>query len=509
MQTQLLSSEPNSTASETSRPTQWWAKISALIALFNLVLVLFNITYIPLRDFYLRQLPGVVALYDPVKGIEPHPVTVKYLDTVDQLSAQLPQTGQPEAQTQQLLEDLRNQSATIIDENPFLVPAKVGTFAQIKRRMADHVGTNSAKEAFQKFWSPEYLSQAGSQAQLGFFNNQIRPLMEANYFRQVDRYGRFIDNFWRIDLLFIAFFGTEYLIRTYLLSRRFPRLSWGDCMVRRWYDIFLFLPFFRPLRAFPVLLRLHQSGVVSFERAIVQVTYEPMASLANQVTNFVIVRIITQTQNAIKNGDAAGFLLNTQPYITVNNIDEVEAISDRLLHLTVNRVLPKVQPGLEDLMHHSLENSFKQSDFYQGLKRIPALGLLPSEVIDQLANYLAGAAVDVVSSSYSDTKGRQILDKLTHDFKEALRQELQDKETLSELQSLLTDWLEELKLNYVVRSTKNEAEETLAEMEILSQVAERSEESPEFAGENSAVATVDRTLSATERDVTGQREENN
>ncbi|MBD2041522.1 hypothetical protein [Microcoleus sp. FACHB-672] len=507
MQTQLLTSELDGTASETSRPIPWWAKLSALIALFNLALVLFNISYIPLRDFYLRQLPGVVTLYDPVKGIEPHPVTVKYLNTVDQLSTQLSQPSQPEAQTQQLLEDLRNQSATIIDENPFLVPAKVGTFAQIKRRMAEHLGTTSAKGAFQRFWSSEYLSQADSQAQLGFFNNQIRPLMEANYFRQVDSYGRFIDNFWRIDLVFIAFFAAEYLIRTFLLSRRFPRLSWGDCMVRRWYDVFLFLPLFRPLRAMPVLVRLHQSGVINFDRAIVQITYEPMANLANQVTNFVIVRIITQTQNAIKNGDAAGFLLNTQPYITVNNIDEVEAISDRLLHLTVNRVLPKVQPGLENLMRHSIENSFKQSDFYQGLKRIPALGMLPAEVIDQLANYLAGATVDVVSSSYSDTKGRQILDKLTTDFKEALRQELKDKETLSELQSLLNDWLEELKLNYVVRSTKNEAEETLAEMEILSQVADRSGESAEAVGENPAVAAADRMLGDTEREVTGQRQE--
>src|SRR4028118_1238796 len=104
MQSQLLTSELDGTASETSRPIQWWAKLSALIALFNLALVLFNITYVPLRDFYLRQLPGVVALYDPVKGIEPHPVTVKYLNTVDQLSAQLPQAGLPEAQTQQLLE---------------------------------------------------------------------------------------------------------------------------------------------------------------------------------------------------------------------------------------------------------------------------------------------------------------------------------------------------------------------------------------------------------------------
>ena len=63
----------------------WWQKIIALIAVINLCLVLFNLSYLPFRDIYLRYTPVLIRIYDPVKGIEPHPDTETYLDTVGQL----------------------------------------------------------------------------------------------------------------------------------------------------------------------------------------------------------------------------------------------------------------------------------------------------------------------------------------------------------------------------------------------------------------------------------------
>lgn len=70
---------------EASRAVPWWSKLIAIAAVINFALVLFNLSYIPLRDFYLRQLPGLVTVVDPLKGIEPHPFTQRYLRTVDDL----------------------------------------------------------------------------------------------------------------------------------------------------------------------------------------------------------------------------------------------------------------------------------------------------------------------------------------------------------------------------------------------------------------------------------------
>ena len=68
--------------------SSWWSNLIAVIAVINLVLVLFDFSYIPLRDIYLKHIP-VITVYDAVKSIAPHPVTQRYLNTVDLLEKHL------------------------------------------------------------------------------------------------------------------------------------------------------------------------------------------------------------------------------------------------------------------------------------------------------------------------------------------------------------------------------------------------------------------------------------
>lgn len=463
-----------STEKNSSRSVPWWAKLIAIATVVNLVLVLFDLSYIPLRDFYLRQLPGVVALIDPLKGIEPHPFTQKYLKTIDEFKLQASQVGLPAPATEQLLADLQRQSAAMIDENPFMAALKFGTFAHIQRQMRQHLGTDSAKEALEQFWSSDFLLSKNWQEEIKFFDRQIRPLIQTNYFRLVDDYGRYVDKFWQLDSFFVCFFAIEFLVRTFFISYRKPRINWFDAMLRRWYDMLFFLPFWRWLRIVPVTVRLHQTGIFKLDRVLSQITREPAAYLSDTVSQFLIVRLIEQTQDSLVKGEIARSLLYPKPYKTVNNINEVEFVTDRLLKLTIYKVLPQIQPNLEALVHYSLEGAFKQTDFYQSLRSIPGLGNLPGDFIEQLANNLAHAVVEVLASSYSDEQGRKIFDRLTADFSAALRLELQDEETLQQLQSVLSDLLEEVKLNYVIKSKESDPEVTMEEVEQLLQSVEQS-----------------------------------
>ncbi len=463
----------NRTASKPSRQVSWWTKLIAIVAVVNLVLVLFNLSYIPWRDLYLRHIPSIVAFYDPFKGIEPHRVTQKYLNTVDELEQQLHQVEPQAPEAERLLEDLRNQSVTMINENPFMVASKVGTFAKIKKRIRQHIGTESAKEAFKTFWSSEYLVSNGVDKELSFFDHQIRPLIQVNYFRDLDDTGHFVDKFWRIDIFFTAFFSIDFLIRTFLMSAQSPEINWLGAMVRRWYDVLLLLPFWRWLRVIPVTLRLHQANLVNLEGVLADITYEPVAYLADKVSKFVMVRFINHTQYAIEQGNVARFILKPRKYITINNINEPEVIVDRFMQLIIYKVLPQVQPEMEALLHHSLQAAFKQSNFYKDFQKLPVIGNMPVEATEQLANNLAQAAVSVLKYSYTDTKAREVFDHLTQNFQAALRREIQDDKTLSELQLLLSDWLEELKLNYVQSSMAIDSKAILAEVEQLHQAADR------------------------------------
>ncbi len=61
------------------RPQIYFERLMALTATVNLCLVLFNLSYVPWRDFYWRRLPQITQIYDPIKGIETHRETNNYL----------------------------------------------------------------------------------------------------------------------------------------------------------------------------------------------------------------------------------------------------------------------------------------------------------------------------------------------------------------------------------------------------------------------------------------------
>src|SRR5579883_2989251 len=139
----------------------WFEKMMAIIATVNLGLVLFDLSYIPWRNFYLRRLPQITHLYDSVKGIEPHRETDNYLVTVNTLKHQVSQTGLRSPQVETQLAELRRLSSDLIETNPFAAVGKSGTLEKIKNRMRDHIHQESAKRSFATFWSQAYLSQKG------------------------------------------------------------------------------------------------------------------------------------------------------------------------------------------------------------------------------------------------------------------------------------------------------------------------------------------------------------
>ena len=446
------------------KANNWWQKIIAPIAVINLCLVLFNLSYLPFRDIYLRYTPVLIRIYDPVKGIEPHPDTETYLDTVGQLKQQLSQTGLQSPSTRELLTSLQVQSIDLIAENPFLAANKLGTFAKLKHRMEYYCQTRSARKAFSQFWSEEYLERVQPKVALAFFESKIEPLLKTNYYRAIDENGLYVDNFWRIDFFFVVFFALEYLARTFRVARNRKDLNWWDAMLRYWYDVLMLIPIWRWLRVIPVTVRIHKSGWFDTEKVLAQITHEPAAYISQRASAFLIIQLLTQTQEALEDGTVAKILSSSSSTgIKVGQEDKINLIIDRLIGLTIYQVLPEVQPDLEALLQHSLRGALQESDIYQTLKDIPGIANLPTEVTEQLADYLSQATYDVLVNSYTDTEGKILFEQLSDNFTHTLREQLKNRVTQSEIQKLLSNLLEEWKLNYIKGSKEKNPEEILAE----------------------------------------------
>lgn len=440
----------------------WFERLMALAALINLALVILDLSYIPLRDQYLRFLPQLTTWYgETFKGIEPDRFTAHYLETVDQLEQQVSQTGLTSIAAQEILEDLQQQSTAIITENPFQLANRSGNLERIKNEMRDRMEVDSATDAFNDFWDASHLTQAGFPAEIAFFNSEIRPLVETNFFRRTAVHGGFEDLFWRIDMWFNLLFGLELLARSIYLARRYKNFTWRDAVLWRWYDLLLLIPFsalrlpwLALSRIIPVIIRVNQSNLINLDPIQNSISRFAISQVAVEITEMVVLRIIDQMQSLVRDGSASQALLDPgagRRYIEVGGVNELEVIAQRLAALTVYNVLPQVKPEIDALLKHTITQAFDSTPGYQGFRQLPGIGDLPDQVAQRVVAQLSANLYEVLKSSLENETGSALTRDLIQKLGDTFKVQLQENENVEEIEGLVVDFLEEIKINYVKR----------------------------------------------------------
>lgn len=440
---------------------RWFERIMALIALLNLALVIGDLSYIPLRDLYLRLLPDLTIWYgETFKGVEPHRFTANYLETVEQLEEQVAETGLISPAAQAILTDLQQQSAVMVAENPFQTANRSGNLEQIKNKMRDRIGLESATESLTEFWSYDHLSEAGFSTELTFFKSEVQPLVETNFFRRIAVHGGFVNLFWRIDLWFNLLFGLELLARSIYLDRRYKNFTWRDAILWRWFDILLIIPFsalrlpwLALARLIPVTIRINQSKLINLEPIQSRISRFVISQVAVEITEIVVLRIIDQMQSLVRDGSLSKALLepSSRRYIEVGGVNELEVISQRLAALTVYNVLPQVKPEVDALLKHTVTQAFDRTPGYQGFRQLPGIGNLPDQMAEQVVSQLSDNLYGAVKGTLEDKSGGDITQALLQKLGETFKAQLKENENVEEIEALVVDFLEEFKLNYVKR----------------------------------------------------------
>lgn len=453
--------------------SRWFERLMALIAMVNLGIVVLDLSYVPMRDLYLRFFPQITTWYgETFKGIEPHRFTTHYLETVANLEQQVALTGLTSLQAQEILVDLQQQSAAMVAENPFQLANRSGTLEQIKNQMRDRMGLESATESLVAFWSYDHLSEAGFPQEIAFFHSEVRPRMETNFFRGLAVHGGFVDLFWRIDVWFNSLFALELLARSFYLSRRYKNFTWRDAILWRWYDLLLIIPFsvlrmpwLALSRAIPVVIRINQSNLIDLEPIQHSISRFAISHVAVEITEIVVLRIIDQMQALIRDGSLSQMLLRDsgRRYIDVSGVNDLEVIAQRLGTLTVYSVLPQIKPELDELLKHTVTTAFDQTPGYQGFRQLPGLGNLPDQIAQRVVAQLSSNAYGLLKGSLENKEGVALTQALINKFTETFRQQLQEEENLTELETLLVDFLEEVKLNYVKRLASEDVDRLIEE----------------------------------------------
>jgi len=469
-----------------------WDRAVALWAGINLLWVAFDITYVPLRTFWLQRnltplpqvplviplsvLPDITPLYDPVKGIEPHRETQAWLSSFRQLDQALLQPTTA-AERQAVRQRQLELTVAMINENPFAASGNSGTLEKLKNRLRQRAGLDSAKSSAARLLGDTWIRQQGWSEERRFWQQQILPLVATSYWRSIDENGRPTDHFWRFDLvLFQSVFGLDILLRVLRLRRRFPGLNWRDAVLRRWIDLPLLLPFWRWLRLAPVVERLSSAGLINIEPLRAAVSRVVVSLLALELFEVLALQLVDGTQSLIRSPQWPRWIRSLRSHQSVLPSQDRELVELLRLWgpLLLGQVAPRLAPQLQNLLGHALQ---------QSLRELPGGVVVPTGISRQLAAGMVESLVDLSRATAgrlgrSDERQVELIQGIGDRFWEELAAALEQGSTLERSQILLCALLQQVKFNYLGQVNRAGIDALMDELDELTAPAAAGAASP-------------------------------
>jgi hypothetical protein len=155
---------------------------------------------------------------------------------------------------------------------------------------------------------------------------------------------------------------------------------------------------------------------------------------------------------------------NQNSYIDLNGIDELPVIAQRLGSVIVNQVLPHIKPEIDTLLSHSVTGALAQAPAYQGLRILPGFDQLSQQLSLQISAEVSKNLYLTLQKILSDPSSGALTGKVISSFVHHFREEIQKDNTLKEIQTLTTELIEELKINYVERIATEDTDKLKADM---------------------------------------------
>ena len=421
-------------------PQLVWDFLMVYLAIVNLCLILFDFTYLWLRPFYFEHLPALTRRYDPVKGIEPEPLTTEYLDLAAALSDRMV-AGAPAVEVEGSLAELRRVSVRMVDEDPFersgLERNEIRALKEMQMYLhgepggAALVDGMTSQQGLQYFWSlqprPEMLP-----GRVRFFDEKLMPLLAVNFYRTYDLSGNLTDHFWKIDLPFLLIFAADFFIGWILSVRRGTYATWFLYPMFHWYDLLGIIPLkqfrlFRLFRIASIYIRLHQSEYSKVGDDVVSRTVKYFANIiSEEISDMVSLRILNETQSEIRSG--------THRKIIHSVASTHRDTLSRELANQVREILTseEVREQAKGFLDANLEQAVESAD---ALRLVPLPDVVLRPLVVTVGQVVFNAFADTLAATLSSEEGRATVEAMIGDAVDGLIEEL----TEGELEQIVTE----------------------------------------------------------------------
>jgi hypothetical protein len=391
-------------------PRVLWDLFMIWMALANLSLILFDLTYLFFRPEYVRYVPVVTRIYDPVLGIEPHPLTEELMAAASE-TRQLLELDPDAPGLRNRVDRLRRLTLRTVLENPFDRSGQTRTleaFKALAARELDGPDLNMTTDlsivaAVDEFWP---YDASVLERRLDLFDANLRPLLEINYYREVDTRGRPVDWFWLLDLPFLTLFLAEFTIRWALAVRRKTYPRWFFFPIFHWYDLIGLIPLtqfriFRLFRVASIYMRLRRSEASRVGRDVLSRAVAYVSNIiAEEISDVVALRILSETQDEIRDGTHKRIYERT----ILSRQEELEEVAVKQIRQLVSS--EDVQERVRGLMRMNLETAVERSD---ALRSIPLPSAVLRPLVRGIGEIVLESTLQTAHATLESEEGRQAL----------------------------------------------------------------------------------------------------
>jgi hypothetical protein len=436
-------------------PRLAWDLFMVYLAVINLTLLVFDFTYLWLRPVYFNHLPVVTRIYDPVKGIEPHPLTEAYSTEAAALAEELA-AGRSPTSLETRLHELRRLSAEMVERNPFersgqfrnsvKIVAGMGRFLE-DQGIGPRTAEATALEVFDRFWSlepgPDRLRPRSE-----YFEANIQPLLRINFYRAFDLDGGLVDNYWWIDLPFLLIFAADFFGGWVVSLRRGDYRKWYFYPIFRWYDLLGIVPFkqfriFRLFRIASIYVRLHRSEHTWIGDDIVSRTVRYFANIiSEEISDMVALRILNETQEELAGGSHRKII---REVAEAHREGLAEQLANQLRGVLNNEA---VRAEARRFLSANLEQSVESAE---ALRRLPVPDALLRPVVKATGQVIFDAFADTLAATLASPKGHEAVRSMARDAVDGLVSEITEGELEELVREVSIQVIEHMKQTVAVR----------------------------------------------------------
>ncbi len=423
-----------------------WDLFMVWVALINLSLIAFDLSYLWMRPLYLHYVPVVPRVYDRVLGIEPHPITSQLIAQTDS-AAQLLELDPGSAQLKPQLDDSAALTRDVLAGNVFDRSGQQRSQIIIGRVIGDELELTTSdlfrleilEQACRSFWSgsPDLLRH-----RFALFDQEIRPLLAQNYYREFNIFGRLTNHFWLIDLPFLILFWVEFNTRWVLALRRRTYARWFFFPIFNWYDLLGLIPLqefrvFRLLRGVSMYMRLRRSKLSSVGRDYLsRIVVYFSTIITEEISDRVALKILEDYEEEIRDGTHLRIVESTFG----SRRTEIEAAL--VEHVRLLLTDERINENMRTILELNLERAIESSD---ALRSVPLPNAILLPVVRGVGEVILDTTLETVSTTLDSVEGDEAIRQLATSIVDALLESPALEETLVLTEEITIQVIEHMK----------------------------------------------------------------